>query len=206
MSESLLNIQFDKLNLDQTSSRAIEQLLVYSLSLIDPAKEPEAIAYLSQLQTQIVQLRSQKGNFGSKKIHVGVSELRQAFHTHHQSATAEQIKQISAYLLLFYAVECGLKSIWLKQNKLQTTEQIPDPTLLSKDGHNLDRWVKELKISARQVSATPDFHLEKGGSSLNIEKAHQAWRYGIRIKPEDERVLFEWLNSICNWIKENINR
>ncbi|WP_231636927.1 MULTISPECIES: hypothetical protein [Planktothricoides] len=206
MSESLLNIQFDKLNLDQTSSQAIEQLLAYSLSLIDPAKEPEAIAYLSQLQKQIVQLRSQKGNFGSKKIHVGVSELRQAFHAHSQSAAAEQIKQISAYLLLFYAVECGLKSIWLKQNKLQTTEQIPDRTLLSKDGHNLDRWVKELKISASQVSATPDFHLEKGGFSLNIEKAHQAWRYNIRLKGEDEKVLVEWLNSICNWIKENINR
>lgn len=151
-------------------------------------------------------MRSQQGNFSSKKIHVGVNELRQAFHAHRQSAAAAQIKPISAYLLLFYAVECGLKSIWLKQNKLQTTEQIPDSTLLSKDGHNLDRWVKELKISASQVGATPDFYLKKGGSSLKIEKAHQAWRYNIRIKPEDEKVLVEWLNSICNWIKENINQ
>ncbi len=42
MSESLPNIQFEQLNLDQTSSRAIEQLLDYSLSLIDPEKEPDA--------------------------------------------------------------------------------------------------------------------------------------------------------------------
>lgn len=139
------------------------------------------------------------------KIHVGVSELRQAFHTHSQSAAAEKIKHISAYLLLFYAVECGLKSTWLKQNRLQNTEQIPRQTPLYEDGHNLDIWVKELKISASQVSATPDFRLEKGGSSLNIGKAHQAWRYGIQIKAEDEKVLFEWLNSICKWIKENIN-
>lgn len=89
---------------------------------------------------------------------------------------------------------------------MQTTENISDQTLLSKDGHNLDRWVKELRISASQVSATPDFHLEKGGFSLNIEKAHQVWRYNIRIKPEDEKFLVEWLNSVCNWIKENINR
>ncbi|MEX6779947.1 hypothetical protein [Limnospira fusiformis] len=166
--------------------------------MIAIAKEPKAIAYLSPLKTKIVKMQ------GSQKIQVGVSDLRQAFHTHFQSA--EQIKHISAYLLLFYAVECGLKSIFLKRNQLRTTAQIPDPTLLSESGHNLDRWVKELKISASTISQTPNFHLAKGGSTLNIEKAHQVWRYGIKIKPEDEKVLVEWLNSISQWIKENINR
>ncbi len=204
MSESLPNINFAGLNLDQSSLKAIEHLLDLSLSRIDPGKEPEAIAYLSQLQNQIVQLKSQKGNLSSKKIHVGFSDLRQAFHAHRRAA--QEIKDSPSYLLLFYAAECGLKSIWLKQKKLQTTEQIPDPTLLSKDGHNLDRWVKELKISARHVKSTPSFHLASDGSTLHIEKVHQAWRYGIRIKFEDEKILVEWLNSICNWIKENMNR
>lgn len=204
MSESLPNINFYRLNLDQTSLKAIEQLLDLSVSRIDPQTQAEAIAYLSQLQNQIVQLKSQKGNLNSKKLHVGVSELRQAFHTHR--GAADKTQGISSHLLLFYAVECGLKSIYLREKKLRTTEQIPDPTLLSKDGHNLDRWVKELKISASQVGKTPDFHLATGGAILNIEKTHQAWRYGIRIKSEDEKILVEWLNSICNWIKENMNR
>lgn len=204
MSESLPNINFDRLNIDQTSLKAIEQLLDFSVSRIDPQTQAEAIAYLSQVQNQIVQLKGQKGNLSSKKIHVGFSDLRQAFHAHR--GAAEKTQGISSHLLLFYAAECGLKSIWLKQKKLQTTKQIPDPTLLSKDGHNLDRWVKELKISARHVKSTPSLHLASDGSTLHIEKAHQAWRYGIRIELEDEKNLVEWLNSVCNWIKENMNR
>ena len=204
MSESLPNLNISHLNLDPMSLKAIEQLLGYTISRINPQTQAEAIAYLSQLQNQIIQLKGQKGNLSAKKIHVGVSELRQAFHAHR--AAADKTQGISSHLLLFYAVECGLKSIYLREKKLPNTAKLPDSTLLSKDGHNLDRWVKELKISASQVGKTPDFHLATSGDILNIEKVHQAWRYGIRIKPEDEKKLVEWLNSICNWIKENINR
>jgi hypothetical protein len=74
MSDSLPNINFEQLNLDQSSLKAIEQLIDFSISLIDPGKEAQAIAYFSQLQNQIVQLKGQKGNLNSKKLHVGVSE------------------------------------------------------------------------------------------------------------------------------------
>lgn len=137
-------------------------------------------------------------------IPAGQSDLRQAFHAHFKEA--QKISGICSYLLLFYAAECGLKSIWLKRKKLLTTANIPDQALLSKDGHNLDRWIKELKISANQVGATPHFHLTKDGSILDITKAHQVWRYGIKIRPEDEKKLVEWLKNICNYIKDNINR
>ena len=132
MSDSLPNLNIAQLNLDPTCLKAIEQLLDLSLSRIDPQTQAEAIADLSQLQNQIVQLKNKKGNLNSKKLHVGVSELRQAFHTHR--GAADKTQGISSHLLLFYAAECGLKSIWLKQKKLRTTEQILDPTLLSKDG------------------------------------------------------------------------
>lgn len=133
----------------------------------------------------------------------GVSELRQAFF--HHLTVSEQTKGISSHLLLFYAAECGIKSIWLRRNNLKTINDIADPTLISQDGHNLDRWIKELKISAR-VKNAPHFRLASGGSSLDVEKAHQAWRYNIRMNPQDEKVLVEWLESLCAWIKENINR
>ncbi|WP_293112989.1 hypothetical protein [Moorena sp. SIO4G3] len=143
-------------------------------------------------------------------IPAGVSELKQAFHQHlaaHTSVTGP-----SSYLLLFYAAECGLKSIWLRRNNLRSTDKIQDRTLLIKDGHNLDRWRKELGIPASRFTAktqtknksTPSFHLASGGSSLDLEKAHQAWRYGLRIEKEDEEYLVNWLHQLCNWIKENI--
>jgi hypothetical protein len=144
-------------------------------------------------------------------IPAGVSELRQAFHTH--LGASSQTKGISSQLLLFYAAECGIKSIWLRRNKLKTINDIADQTLISQDGHNLDRWRKELKIPASQdnpaskVGRTPHFRLASGGSALDIEKAHQVWRYNIRMNPQDEKALVEWLESLCDyWIKENINR
>jgi hypothetical protein len=79
--------------------------------------------------------------------------------------------------------------------------------LLFKYGHSLDIWVKELKISAKEVETAPNFHLDGDRSTiLDISKAHQVWRYGIKMEAEDEQKLVEWLQKICNWIKENINR
>ncbi|MEQ8958736.1 MAG: hypothetical protein RLP02_12560, partial [Coleofasciculus sp. C2-GNP5-27] len=117
-------------------------------------------------------------------IPAGVSELEQAFKNH--LAAVGETKGTASYLLLFYATECGLKRIWLRRNKLRTTNQIQDPTLLSQDGHNLDRWRKELKIPASdsQIKATPHFRLKRDGSNWDIEKAHQVWRYGIRMNSQ----------------------
>ncbi|NER89077.1 hypothetical protein [Moorena sp. SIO3A2] len=141
-------------------------------------------------------------------IHAGVSELKQAFHQHlaaHRSLTGP-----SSYLLLFYAAECGLKSIRLRRNNLRTTKYFQDP--IKKYGHNLDSWCKELRISANQLTfktqtknkSTPSFRIACDDSIQDIGKAHQVWRYGITIKKEDEEHVIEWLHQLCNWIKENI--
>jgi hypothetical protein len=37
-----------------------------------------------------------------------------------------------------------------------------------------------------------------------MEKAHQAWRYGVKMKTEDEQTLVEWLESVCTWIEDNL--
>ncbi len=75
-----------------------------------------------------------------------------------------------------------LRQAFHRRNKLKTINDIAEQTLISQDGHNLDRWIKELKISA--IAGTPPhFRLDRGGSSLDVEKAHQAWRYNIRMNP-----------------------
>lgn len=58
--------------------------------------------------------------------------------------------------------------------------------------------ISELKL--------PNFRLHKDSSSWEMSEAHQAWRYGIRVNPEDQKILVEWLGKVCLWIKENINR
>ncbi|MBW4491779.1 MAG: hypothetical protein KME26_01435 [Oscillatoria princeps RMCB-10] len=144
-------------------------------------------------------------------IHASVKELRNAFYAH--LAAYEKIKNHPgpSYLLLFYAAECGMKTIWLSRKSFKTTEQIFDETLLSGHGHNLETWrVKLIEIKLMEDSAVrkaPRFSLGRDKAKkaqFDIGKAHQAWRYGIGLNTEDEKDLVEWLNKICNWIKENI--
>lgn len=135
-------------------------------------------------------------------IPAGVSELRSAFHAHRQYA--ETHNNASGYLLLFYAVECGLKAMWLKRMKLYYTEQIVDKTLLGQEGHNVSRWVKELRLSASGVGPEPHFRLAGDKSPRPVKHAHEAWRYGVRIEQADEKALVQWLYQLCHRIAEEL--
>jgi hypothetical protein len=206
MSKSLPNLDLSELSLDPQTLKAIEDLLDYTESFINPSQEPEAIASLYDLKNQIIQLKNQKSQTSSQKIVPNYKQLKHAFNQN--LAASETISGTPSYLLIFYAVECGLKSIWFKGNQRnQRRSKTQDNSLLFKYGHSLDLWVKELKISAKEVGVLPNFHLDGDRSIiLDIGKAHQVWRYGIKIKAEDEQKVVEWLQHICNWIKENINR
>ena len=201
MPDSQPNLDFSKLNLDRPTLNAIEQLLNYMEVLIDPAQKPMDITYLYKLKNDLVQVKGQKTKLGSKMVSADVRGLKQAFNAH--KVASQETKGISSYLLLFYAAECGMKLAWLKRNKLRTTNDIADSTLLSPDGHNLNRWKKGLRISA-SIGNAPAFSLAGGGADLEVAKAHQAWRYGIRMNADKEKELVEWLEKIYNWIKEEI--
>jgi hypothetical protein len=201
MPDSLPNLDFYKLNLDRPTLNAIEQLLTYIELLIDPAQKSEDITYLYKLKNDLVQIKGQKKKQGSKMVAADVRGLKKAFNAH--KAASQQTQGISSYLLLFYAAECGMKCVWLKRNNLRTTDDITDSTLLSPDGHNLNRWKKELKISA-SIGNAPAFSLAHGGADLEVAKAHQVWRYGIGMDSAQEKQLGEWLEKIYNWIKKEI--
>jgi hypothetical protein len=201
MADSQPNLDFYKLNLDRPTLNALEQLLNYIELLIDPEQKSEQLTYLYKLKNDLVQIKGQKTKLGSKMVAADVRGLKQAFNAH--KVASQETKGISSYLLLFYAAECGMKSVWLKRNNLRTTNDIADSTLLSPDGHNLNRWKKELRISA-SIGNAPAFSLARGGADLEVAKAHQAWRYGIRMNADKEKELVEWLEKIYNWIEEVI--
>lgn len=201
MPDSLPILDLNRLNLDRQTLDAIEKILNYIESLIDPVKNSDDVACLYKLKNDIIQIKCQKTKPTSKMVAADESGLRQAFHAH--KGAAQKTTGISSHLLLFYGAECGMKSVWLKRNKLRTTNDIADSTLLSPDGHNLNRWKKELRISA-SIGNAPAFSLAAGGADLEVAKAHQAWRYGIRMNPGKEQQLVEWLEKIYNWILEEI--
>ncbi len=130
-------------------------------------------------------------------IYAGISELRSAFHQHavagkHDSAASRQ-------LLRFYAVECGLKSVYLQRNNLRTTEQAE---ILW--NHDLGNLAKELRLPASLAGQAPNFHLRRDHTCYPVSQAHQAWRYGVAINPGDEQILRRWLDQIHDWIRREI--
>jgi hypothetical protein len=134
-------------------------------------------------------------------IPAGWSELAKAFRQH--ISIAKDGTSPSHNLLMFYAVECGLKSIYLQRNHFKTIEQIPDESL--QRSHDLARWVKELRLPASTTGKTRGFHLQRDrSSSWQVDMAHQAWRYGVAVEVSDEKALVDWLKRIQQWIEENI--
>lgn len=125
--------------------------------------------------------------------------LKNAFRQHYKAAI--QDSSPSNFLLLFYGVECGLKAIYLKQRGLRSTSELPDANSY---GHDLLGLVKELRLSASVVRCNSQFCLSTTNDTFDIRDAHQVWRYGLKMKDDDQIRLVQWLKQICAWIQENI--
>ncbi len=134
-------------------------------------------------------------------IPAGCTELRKAFLNH--TRVSNTGNEVSHHLLFFYALECGLKSVYLKRNGIHNTNQIPDNAL--QNSHDLFLFIKELKLPAQTAGASPiSFRLQRDGTALPIKTAHEVWRYGIMIKEDDAQKLDKWMHDIHAWVKENI--
>lgn len=135
-------------------------------------------------------------------IHAGVSELRSAFNQH-RSAVLAEVR--SKNLLLFYAAECGLKAAWLTRNRLRSTSQL-EPDLLARGGHDLMLWVERLKLPAMITKRSVRFRLRRDNAAHEIALAHQAWRYGVELVATDQADVVAWLDDVCRWAREELQR
>lgn len=137
-------------------------------------------------------------------IPANISQLKKAFHKH--CNTAKTGKSSSHYLLLFYAVECGLKSKYLAQNGWRSTSEIIDPKL--KQSHDLKKFAQAVKAPASIIGYEyPVFQLKKDTSKMGhqVKDIHQVWRYGIKLnKNRDEEAIVRWLNNLKEWLEEEI--
>jgi hypothetical protein len=131
------------------------------------------------------------------KIHAGVSELRVS-HVR-LSGAARTSQGPAAYLLLFYAAECGLKYAQLRRNNLRTTER------LSELDHDLVALIKNLRLPAAALGQPPPIRFSRDQKeSCPASCAHQAWRYGVRINEGDEARFVTWLQRICDVVRRTI--
>jgi hypothetical protein len=136
-------------------------------------------------------------------------ELKNAFSKHYHVYTTmdRSYHPMTRRLLLFYAVESGLKCYLLKTIHKNMTNELYDHNQfndLQKHGHDIKRMVKFAGLGGQK-----DYQLsnlsEKNGCPIPPEKFHQIWRYGIEPKvPENEERIEAVLENIAVWLSNNI--
>lgn len=116
---------------------------------------------------------------------------------------ANEVRSNPHRLLLFYAVECGLKAIWLKRQS-RTLFENKD---ISDTGHNLQKILRELRVGSN-LELQQNLHLEpvnqdnkllvRNGS---ISDLHQIWRYGGKCEKPNDQDYEQQLQKVLDWIK-----
>lgn len=108
----------------------------------------------------------------------------------------------AAALLLFYAVECGLKSAYMLQNNLKYTDDSRGVAASARSFiHNIEALVQALNISRSSIGPTPKAIIIRSGLSITSSMLHQAWRYGEKVQNTD--TIYEWLVSLLDWCRKN---
>lgn len=103
-------------------------------------------------------------------------------------------------LLMFYAVECGLKAVWLKRQRRSLFEHDD----IQQTGHDLRQILKSLGVGAAlglpkvvQLKPLSNGSERKGDISI----LHQAWRYGGVCKTPSDAELEAQLEKVLDWIR-----
>jgi hypothetical protein len=153
-----------------------------------------------EIQPKIDALNSAGGDGG--RLHSDYKQLKKVFYAHLK--WAESGNEPSKCLLLFYAVECGLKCVYLRRSNLRSTKQLATNGLLSLNGHDLQKWCKALNMSHLLSGTTIHFSVLSDASKkqYNIDRAHEAWRYGVSLESEAQTSIVQWLFRLSDWIKK----
>ena len=134
-------------------------------------------------------------------------ELRKAWRElKFASQTSSSVRKNPQRLLLFYAVECGLKAVWLKANN----KNVLDATSIDTFKHDLSEIMRALGLG-KQYFLPSDIYLnsctiEKKDYPRNgkIDALHQAWRYGGSCTKPTDQQCEEKLQQIVQWIEKEL--
>jgi hypothetical protein len=144
----------------------------------------------------------------SKAIPVTRSELERAWRDLRRAANVSP-RQPPHLLLVFYAVECGLKAVWLKNE----AKNIFGAEEIKRLGHKLDDLIREANkgLVLGQHLALPNqirFAPLQQSTQRNgtAEQLHQAWRYGVPLVSPDVVAIEATLNNLMVWINAELTR
>jgi hypothetical protein len=137
-------------------------------------------------------------------VHVTLKEIESAFKSHRNKfATFSGQPGMTDKMILFYAVECGLKALYMRQNKLIRTDRKSsyNGKAVSDFGHKLNDLLKTIKLnySIPKITANDSSQIEQ----LHL---HEAWRYGKSLDEKQEKNCIEILNKVLKEIRNQLGR
>ncbi len=137
----------------------------------------------------------------SNRINVTRREFQDSYRRHFKMYKETAGNDKTRRLILFYSVECGLKSLLMKDLGKDTYEEFSECCEGEKKelrGHNISAMIKALNPS-------DDFNLKKiylkRGGSVLPKQFNELWRYGADVNDEREEERAEnTLLKIAEWI------
>lgn len=137
-------------------------------------------------------------------VHVSGKALRRRRDDMSDSArvlTESACDEATACLLLFYAAECGLKERVLARGNHRDTSGL-EPT------HDLRRLAKDLRLPpnlSSHLTRLQQCRRNNGkpndASALPIHELHQAWRYGAKLRENDQENAQKALSELIKWCR-----
>ena len=137
----------------------------------------------------------------SSRIKVKRREFQDSYRRQYKIYKENTGNSKSRRLLLFYSVECGLKSLLMKDLGNNTYEEFVQCCGREKKdltGHNISAMLK--KLNPHSSYCLRNIHLKRGGC-VPPEKFNELWRYGAETEDGDEEEKVEkTLARIAEWI------
>ncbi|GBC62771.1 hypothetical protein DENIS_3748 [Desulfonema ishimotonii] len=128
-------------------------------------------------------------------IHVSRKEMEKSFkkHRHIWNSSKNKGPSYSHKMVLFYAVECGLKSLFMTKFRVVKTDRTGvTGKSVSDFGHNLNPLLKQLRLERYRLPQVKD----ESGTQISPENVHQAWRYGRTLDSKKEEKFICRLKKI----------
>lgn len=137
----------------------------------------------------------------SNRINVTRREFQDSYHRHYKMYKETNGNDKSRRLILFYSVECGLKSLLMKDLGNNTYEEfVKCCGTERKDltGHNITAMLK--RLNPQYSYCLRNIRLKRGGYAPP-EKFNELWRYGAASEDgEEEEKAEKTLEKIAEWI------